>query len=130
MDIKEFKAWFEGFSENIAVAPSVYQWARLRQAIKALDKDGQQGMSHPLWRTHEPPLTTFLNATLAGNGTAFPKTDVNTLACGQFSGTVTGRGEGKPLNVKSGTLAKYSKEFKPWSEGTFFGMDVDKDGEG
>jgi hypothetical protein len=37
----EFKAWFEGFAENIAYAPTGDQWERIKARVAELD-DGRK----------------------------------------------------------------------------------------
>lgn len=37
MNMSEFKAWFEGFSEVITVAPNPQQWARIKQRLAQVD---------------------------------------------------------------------------------------------
>lgn len=36
MTLLEFKAWFEGFAENIATQPNPGQWERIKQKISEL----------------------------------------------------------------------------------------------
>lgn len=33
----EFKAWFDGFTENIEKAPSLKQWARIKERVGEID---------------------------------------------------------------------------------------------
>lgn len=37
MDLKQFMAWFEGYSENIEEAPTPKQWARIKARIADID---------------------------------------------------------------------------------------------
>lgn len=39
MNLSEFKAWFEGFSENLGAAPTEAQWSRIREKIGAIKPD-------------------------------------------------------------------------------------------
>jgi len=36
MDLKEFKAWFEGFCEGVKEAPSREQWEKVKEKVKEL----------------------------------------------------------------------------------------------
>ena len=37
MTKSEFKAWFEGFSENIEKTPSPVQWKKIKDRVKEID---------------------------------------------------------------------------------------------
>ncbi len=37
MDVSEFKAWFDGFTEAMTKPPSVKQWERIKQRVKQVD---------------------------------------------------------------------------------------------
>ncbi len=37
MTLAEFKAWFEGFTENLDGPPNVEQWKRIAKRVKQLD---------------------------------------------------------------------------------------------
>ncbi len=37
MTLQEFKAWFEGFTENMGDAPTKLQWARIQARVKEID---------------------------------------------------------------------------------------------
>lgn len=37
MDVKEFKAWFEGFCESIGEAPTPEQFAKIKAKVQALE---------------------------------------------------------------------------------------------
>jgi len=39
MNLSEFKAWFEGFSENLDGPPDKKQWRRIRETIEKITKD-------------------------------------------------------------------------------------------
>ena len=38
MNMSEFKAWFDGFTENIDGAPSAKQWKRITEQIAEVDE--------------------------------------------------------------------------------------------
>ncbi len=38
MKIKEFKAWFEGYSENIPDSPNAEQWERIKDVVSNLEE--------------------------------------------------------------------------------------------
>lgn len=37
MTLQEFKAWFEGYTESMAKAPTEKQWARVKARVKEID---------------------------------------------------------------------------------------------
>jgi hypothetical protein len=37
MTLIEFKAWFDGFTENMAGPPNVTQWERIQERVKEID---------------------------------------------------------------------------------------------
>lgn len=37
MTNNEFKAWFEGFSEGIDKAPTIKQWAKIKEKVKTIN---------------------------------------------------------------------------------------------
>ncbi len=37
MTLQEFKAWFEGFTEDMAAAPNKKQWERIKKRVKEID---------------------------------------------------------------------------------------------
>ncbi len=37
MTLQEFKAWFDGFTENIGEAPTKKQWARIKARVNEID---------------------------------------------------------------------------------------------
>ena len=39
MNIQQFKAWFEGFSENIGTEPTPKQWAKIKAKIHELREE-------------------------------------------------------------------------------------------
>lgn len=39
MRLTEFKAWFEGFTENISGVPSKKQWERIRERVGEIEPD-------------------------------------------------------------------------------------------
>jgi hypothetical protein len=76
MNLQEFKAWFEGFNENLDGPPNERQWARIMKKI-SLIKDAKPTTEvvfrdhwYPPWRRYwsfgsdsgETPLKAYLNA--------------------------------------------------------------------
>jgi len=37
MNLQEFKAWFDGFTENLEAAPSAKQWKRVKEQVAKID---------------------------------------------------------------------------------------------
>lgn len=37
MTLAEFKAWFEGFTEDMGAAPTAKQWKRIKERVKQID---------------------------------------------------------------------------------------------
>ena len=59
MTLNEFKAWFEGFSENLGEAPTKAQWKRIKARINEIDGSP---VSPLIVERHWPypyPITTF-----------------------------------------------------------------------
>ncbi len=42
MTTSEFKAWFEGYTENISKVPTQKQWARINERVLELTKDDEK----------------------------------------------------------------------------------------
>ena len=66
MTLNEFKAWFEGFSENLGEVPTKAQWKRIKARIDEID--GWPGSPliverhYEFYRRYWPysyPITTF-----------------------------------------------------------------------
>lgn len=63
MSPQEFKAWFEGFSEQMEGAPNKKQWTRIKEKI-ALISDvqiviGRQPSWYPIWYNSYPLVGGF-----------------------------------------------------------------------
>lgn len=39
MNLSEFRAWFEGFTENISGVPTKKQWARIKERVEEITPD-------------------------------------------------------------------------------------------
>lgn len=52
----EFKAWFEGFSENMKGPPTKQQWERIQKKVKEIS-------SHPSWYWSYYPSYPWLSPT-------------------------------------------------------------------
>lgn len=68
----EFKAWFEGFSENIKGAPTQKQWARIQERVSQID--GHELTTKVIhewypryWYTYTPCLTAGVTTTTIAN---------------------------------------------------------------
>lgn len=74
----EFKAWFEGYTENIKGAPTQKQWARIQERVGQIDGTPlKQEVIHRYWpwyvcNTQIPAPTTYFTTTCgtlsAGSG--------------------------------------------------------------
>jgi len=54
MTINEFKAWFEGYTENITKLPTQKQWARIKERVDEIDaKEGK--WEKIIYRDHYRP---------------------------------------------------------------------------
>lgn len=58
MTLQEFKAWFDGFTEEMSGAPNKKQWERIKKRVKEIDGtavtypvfvDGYWRPSYPYW---------------------------------------------------------------------------------
>ena len=56
MQICEFKAWFEGFTEGMTKLPTVKQWARIKARIDEIDgmATTERIFIDRYWRRYEP----------------------------------------------------------------------------
>ncbi len=48
MDVSEFKAWFEGFTEDMSGQPNTKQWKRIKARVEQIDR---------YWGRYQPYLT-------------------------------------------------------------------------
>jgi hypothetical protein len=70
MTLQEFKAWFEGFTENMSGTPNKDQWKRIRARVKEIDGIAitEKVFIDRYWRyptypyTNPNPWITFTNA--------------------------------------------------------------------
>jgi hypothetical protein len=59
MDVKEFKAWFEGFCESIGEAPTPEQFAKIKAKVSKLNDAPKVAYREPLprtWLQNEPDI--------------------------------------------------------------------------
>lgn len=82
MTLSEFKAWFEGFTENINGQPNKKQWERICKRVKQIEKDQTpiiiERHIRPYWdRVWCTNGGTAVDAvsTLALNNTAIPQNE-------------------------------------------------------
>ncbi len=60
MQVCEFKAWFEGFTEDMTKLPTVKQWARVKARVKEIDGVGYWASYQPYWHiSTSTPQTTW-----------------------------------------------------------------------
>lgn len=86
MNLSEFKAWFEGFTENISGQPSKKQWARIQERVGEITSeptsypvfvDRYVRPYQPWWGTYtlryqsSSTAPTYSGETLTNNTTAF-----------------------------------------------------------
>ena len=59
MQICEFKAWFEGFTEDMTKLPTVKQWSRIKARIDEIDgvETTERIFIDRYWRRYEPYWT-------------------------------------------------------------------------
>lgn len=50
MNINEFKAWFEGFTEAVGETPTPGQWNKIKTKIEGLKSDSAAGLGLPAVR--------------------------------------------------------------------------------
>lgn len=72
MQVCEFKAWFEGFTEDMTKLPTVKQWSRIKARIEGIDRVGYWAPYQPYWRITSTPLpqTTWDTNMTTGGGVA------------------------------------------------------------
>lgn len=85
MDLSEFKAWFEGFTESMNSPPNKKQWDRIKEKIDAIDGRAvvyreyvDRWIARP-WR-HTDPWITYCNGMSVSNGIARARADAADLA--------------------------------------------------
>ena len=63
MQVCEFKAWFEGFTEDMTKLPTVKQWGRIKARIEDIDgvATTERVFVDRYWRPYQPfwPPTTW-----------------------------------------------------------------------
>jgi len=71
MNLQEFKAWFEGFSENMTGVPNKTQWEKIKAKIATIED--KPPMTYPVfvekypWVKTYPPFTYLSNSTATAN---------------------------------------------------------------
>lgn len=103
MTLSEFKAWFEGFTENLDGPPSAEQWKRIQKRVKEISG---QTTSYPVFvdRYYEPYRRWYYGPVTTGAGT-LSCTATSSAAAAQNGGGASER----TIGYQSGTLA--AREF-------------------
>lgn len=73
----EFKAWFEGFSENMKGPPTKQQWERIQKKVKEISSHPSW---YPSWYWHYPFAVGSSTTTYTTTGGAGTKYSGNTVA--------------------------------------------------
>ena len=77
MTIKELKAWFAGYTEDMDRAPNYEQWQRIKAAIGDLDDNVMSGeeylvrygyFENPQWPSYISPNNTVTNENVGTEG--------------------------------------------------------------
>ena len=70
MQICEFKAWFEGFTEDMTKLPTVKQWARIKARIDEIDgvETTHRYFHDHYWRPYSPHWPQTIWCTGIGQG--------------------------------------------------------------
>jgi hypothetical protein len=82
MSPQEFKAWFEGFSENMDSAPTQKQWKKIQEKIKLIDNAPVQIVKEyrPYW--YPTWFTTVAPGTIYNSHTEYRvREGINTVTC-------------------------------------------------
>lgn len=96
MNLSEFKAWFEGFTEDMDGPPNAKQWKRIKARVKEIDGTA---ITYPVfidrWRPYWPS-DPFYSSTSSADGIA-PQQVTNTMLAdagrAEFK-SITGEGYG------------------------------------
>jgi len=78
MTLPEFKAWFEGYTENISKQPTQKQWARIQERVSEIDSKPvtEKVFIDRYWKDYQPtwygPYVTY---------TSGKKSDNTTITC-------------------------------------------------
>lgn len=74
MQVSEFKAWFEGFTEDMTKLPTVKQWSRIKARIEEIDGVATTELYFRdyYWRPYQPywPQKIWTSTTNAPNSSA------------------------------------------------------------
>ena len=91
MQVCEFKAWFEGFTEDMTKLPTVKQWARIKARIEEIDgvETTHRYFHDHYWRPYSPYWMTTNIPCGASGGTLTVSTNQQQLSNNsvQFTGT-------------------------------------------
>lgn len=82
MNLSEFKAWFEGFTESLSGAPNAKQWARIKEKISKIEdappvtyKIFHDYWERPWRRWMEPTWTTTYSKSMQSTSGAMYSAD-------------------------------------------------------
>lgn len=101
MNLSEFKAWFEGFTENVRGVPSKAQWARIQERVGEITSDPTpypvfiDRYVQPYWR----PYQTWWNPYGLGTTSSGLAMTSNTYGAGSF----TSAGRAEALSISAST---------------------------
>ncbi len=96
MTLGEFKAWFEGFTENLPPSPSPKQWTRVKDRIGEIDDiattdpvyfDRHYDHHKPWWGTTKPFEYTAPNYWMTSTSTGTSSEDLGRAQATQTSAT-------------------------------------------
>jgi hypothetical protein len=87
MTPREFKAWFEGFTEAFTGCPTKAQWARIKDRVGEIDGNpvSERVFIDRYWHSHWPTYSSFTTTAIPCSNTV----TLNTNTQGQ-SGVGTG----------------------------------------
>lgn len=75
MKVEEFKAWFEGYTEDMNGTPSIMQWEKIKKKVSEIDGTSVNTVYvnrwyrdyYPYWSTH-PYVSYGTSSTYGGTG--------------------------------------------------------------
>lgn len=102
MTLQEFKAWFEGFTENMKGVPTQKQWARIQERVGQIDGIAlTKEVIYRYWPTYSsiPGYTTWCTGTTTNAVSTKTLGNTSNTACTLYNElTLIGGNEYKECN--------------------------------
>ncbi len=95
MDVCEFKAWFEGFTEDMSGQPNTKQWKRIKARVKQIDGTAttERVFIDRYWGRYQPYLTVPTMWSSTGTNMSNVNTITTPRDCVSTAFTALGKAE-------------------------------------